>query len=254
MIKKSLLILFSGLSCFIFSSMISETPPDPTLFSKKFIETLKRNNQGLYVQTFEVTAADLDWLMKTSLSNPYLTEREKERIQEEIGNSTELKDKLKERLNENFEIFNKWIENDSINIDNIEFLNFYYELQLKKNSPFHVIEDGELFIKHGNKFYKINLDDVLFINNEWKYGEVDGIEEVDEHLNYISNDEYGDYVTDTAAAVTEVEAYDTTVVEPYYEDSYYPELNEKQAKKTDKIQKKIDALNRQKDEIYESAY
>jgi len=256
MFKKSILVLFAGFSCFVFSSLISETSPDPTLFSKKLIETFKHNNQEFYVQTFEVTDADLAWLKKISTSSPYLTEHEKENIEADITNSTELKEKLKERLNRNFEIFQEWAKNDSININNIEYLDFYYEVEFKKRSPFYVIDNGELFIKHGTKFYKISFDDVIFINNQWKYGEIDGITEVDEHLNYISTYDDSDYVVDTVAVVAEaVEydaevAYDTAAVEPYYEEMYYPNLTEKQAKKADKIQKKIDALNLQRDKIY----
>lgn len=257
MIKKSLLVLFAGFSCFIFSSSISETLPDPTVFSKKLIETLKQNNQDFYVQTFGIADADLDWLKKISTSSPYLTQHEKENIEADITNSSELKDKLKERLIRNFERFQDWAQSDSININNIEYLGFYYEIEFKKRAPFYVIDDGELFIKHGTKFYKISLDDVIFINNQWKYGEINSIEEVDEHLNYISEYEsYSDYTVDSVAVVAEaVEydpevAYDTAAAAPYYEELYYPDLTEKQAKKAAKIQKKIDALNLQREKIY----
>lgn len=258
MIKPTVLAFVFALTCFVFPSFISETLPDPAMYSKKLIETIKHNNQDFYIQTFQINDTDLDWLKKTALANPYLSESEKLLIQEDIGkNAEELNNKLKERLNRNFEQIQDWILRDSINVNNIEYVTFYYDLEFKRRSPFYVLDDGELFIKHGTKFYKISLDNIIFINNQWKYGEINDIDEVDEHLNYISNneyDEYSEYAVDSVAVVEP--AYDTAaaVVYDYYAEPYYPELTEKQTKKADKIQKKIDALLLQKDKIYQSGY
>lgn len=62
MFKTSLLVIISGFTYFFFSSSISETLPDPTVYSKKLIDVIKHNNQDAYVQAFEITDADLEWL------------------------------------------------------------------------------------------------------------------------------------------------------------------------------------------------
>lgn len=197
----------------------------------------------------------LSGLKKTSLANLYLSENEKLLIEEEIGNSEELKTKLKERLNRNYQKIQDWIQRDSIDINKIEYLAFYYDLEFKRPSPFYVLDDAELFIKHGTKFYKFSMDDIIFINNQWKYGEINGVYEVNEYLNYISNNDYDDYLGYVADSVAvEVVADTAAAAYDYYEEAYNPNLTEKQTKKADKIQKKIDALQLQKDKIYESAY
>lgn len=255
MFKTSLVIIISCFTYFFFSSSISETLPEPTVYSKKLIDVIKQNNQDAYVQAFKITDADLEWLKKTSLANLYLSENEKLLIEEEIGNSAELKTKLKERLNRNYQKIQDWIQQDSIDVNNIEYLAFYYDLEFKRPSPFYVLDDAELFIKHGTKFYKMSLDDIIFINNQWKYGEINGIYEVDEYLNFISNNDYDDYSGYAVDSVAVAAVVDTAFVAyDYYAEPYYPNLTEKQTKKAEKIQKKIDALNLQKDKIYESAY
>jgi hypothetical protein len=262
MIKTSFIVFVSGLACFIFSSLVSVAPPDPTVFSKLFVETIKKNNQDLYIKTFEMSDADFDWLLKTCLANPYLSEEKKADFQQEFSDVANIRNKTNEQLAKNFSIIEQWIKDDTININNIEFVDFYYELEYKRRSPFYILDNADLFIKHGTKYYKINMDDVAFVNNQWKYGEIDGIQEVDQNLNYIYRyDDYSYATTDSAAV-----AYDTTVayaadtayaVEPAYEEDYYgyePELTEKQSKKAAKIQKKIDALYAEKDKIYYSAH
>jgi len=259
MFKTSLTVFLSAAACLIFSSSVSTVLPDPQLYSKKLIEAIKKNDSVFFIQTFEVTDADLDMLAKTSLASPYLSEREKERIQEELSGRVELKAKLREQLKESFIKIQDWLLEDSININNIEFVDFYYEIEIKKRSPLYVIDNGELFIKHGTKFYKIRVDHVAYINNQWKYGEVDGIDEVDEHLNYISNYAYDDseYAVDTSAIVEPyaAESYDSVaagVADTAYYGDYYaePAYSDKQIKKAEKIQKKINALYIKQDKVY----
>ncbi len=257
MIKTSFIVFVTGLACLVFSSSVSVAPPDPAGFSKLFVETIKKNNQDLYVKTFEMSDTDFDWLLKTCLANPYLSEEKKADFQQEFSDIAAIRSKMNTQLIENFTIIQQWIKDDTINISNIEFVDFYYDLEYNRRSPFYILDNADLFVKHGTKYYKINMDDVAFVNNQWKYGEIDGIQEVDKNLNYIYR--YDDYVTDSVAEAV----YDTTAayavdtayaVEPAYEEDYYgydqPVLTEKQSKKVAKIQKKIDALYEQQNKIY----
>ena len=256
MIKNAFIVFVTGLTCLVFSSSVSVAPPDPASFSKLFVETIKKNNQDLYVKTFEMSDADFDWLMKTCLANPYLSEEKKADFQQEFSDIPGIRNKMNTQLIENFTIIQQWIKDDTINISNIEFVDFYYDMEYNRRSPFYILDNADLYVKHGTKYYKINMDDVAFVNNQWKYGEIDGIQEVDKNLNYIYR--YDDYVTDSVAVAydtTVAYAVDTAYAEPAYEEDYYgyePELTEKQSKKVAKIQKKIDALYLQKDKIYYS--
>ncbi|MGN6647234.1 MAG: hypothetical protein ACTHJT_11970 [Cytophaga sp.] len=260
MIKTSFIVFVSGLTCFIFSSLVTVAPPDPAGFSKLFVETIKKNNKDLYIKTFEMSDADFDWILKTCLANPYLSEEKKTDFKQEFGDLTKIHDKMNEQLTENFSAIQKWIQEDTININNIEFVDFYYDLEYDRRAPFYVLDNANLFIKHGTKYYKINMDDVVFVNNQWKFGDIDHIDEVDKYLDYISTyDDYAYAVDSTAAVVydtTAAYAVDSAYAEPVYEEEYYdydePQLTEKQSKKVAKIQKKIDALYLQKDKIYYS--
>lgn len=265
MYKKTLLLVLSFVACLVFSSSTTEVPPDPTLYSKKLFEVLKKNNQELYVSAFEITDADIDLLIKLSTENPYISKSDIERIQEKLSEKSSLKKKLKERLNRNYTKVQDWIEANDININTIEYLTFYYTIQLEKDSPFHTIKSGELFIKHGTKFYRIHLDDAIYINNQWKYGEIDGIEEVNEYLNYENSYEYAVedsvyYDQDVAAEAYDVvtvpsEEYDyTTAVEVDTAYEYSPDYkvcSDKVNKKVLKLQKKINALYDKEDKMHE---
>ena len=254
MFKKIALLFAVCLSTF---ALFAASPPDPFLFSTKLLQTLKQNDREFYIRSFEITGGDLAVLITNALTNPYMSDRERERMQEDMLNKENISERIKGQLDRNFTIIQEWAARDTINLAAIEFVDFYFELELKRNTPFYVIDNGSLFVKHGAKFYKLSVEDAAFINGQWKYGEIDGIHEVDSKLNYI--DEYDDYVydaVDTAAVAYDTTvAYDTAAVEPYYEDPYYyPDLSEKQSKKMNKIQKKIDALNEKKEKIYESVY
>lgn len=256
MFTKSLILFFLCFSSCVFC-LSAATPPDPFLFSKKLIETIKQNNRELYLRSFEITGNDIESILQHALANPYLSEREKERMQEETLNKEDIVAKIKVRMDRNFTLIEDWVQRDTINLAAVEFIDFYFELELKKNAPFYAIDNGDLFIKHGTKFYKLRIDEAAFINGQWKYGEIDGITEVDDKLNYIDDYYYESSAVDTAAVAVDsaVAVVDTFAVEPYYEEPYaYPELNEKQAEKAEKIQKKIDALYEKKEKLYNSLY
>ncbi len=240
MIRSLCILLLSAFSCLLFSSAVSVTPPDPDTFSKLFIETIKQNNKELFVKTFEITEADFHWLLKTLLENPYQSEVEKARIRESEEKIPEtIKEMYEQRLND-FTTLQKWITDDTINANTIELVDFFYEIKLLKEFPFHIIKEGILFIKHGTKFYTIHVDEIVFVNNQWKFGKIKGIQEsprqVDFYLFYMDEDTHvlDDFapVYDTAAAV----AFDTLKAQT---DVIF---TEKQSKKADKIQQKINAL------------
>ena len=249
MIKSFFILFVSLVGCLIFSSSVSVAPPDPDTFFKSFLETIKQNDVELYVKTFEVTDADLEWMTQTCLASPHLTEEQKASTRSELSQKSGIKDKLTEQLRENFAYIQEWIKRDTINVNNLELIDFFYRLELDKRHPFYSIERSSIYFKHGTRFYRINIKDVFFANNQWKYGEIHGgsIEEVDTELNPIYIPVADDYtgIADTVAADT------TVLVEPYYEngDYYNPSLTNKQDKKVAKIQKKIDALSEQRDKI-----
>lgn len=258
MFKSTFFLVLSCIVCLIFSSSIAEVPPDPTLYSKKLFDVLKTNNQEQYVNAFEITDADIDLLIKLSIENPYLSKSELKRLQAELSDKTSLKNKLEDRLLKNYSLVQKWIKINDININAIEYLTFYYTIQVEKGSSFYTINSGELYIKHGTKNYLIKLDNALHINNQWKYGEIKNIVEVDAFLNYVDMydyADYSDYVGEDSSYVQAPDEYDyavSAVIDTAYisgSDQNHT-FSEKDTKKLFKLQEKIDALNRQIDEIY----
>ncbi|WP_299248283.1 hypothetical protein [uncultured Cytophaga sp.] len=256
MFKSTLLLLLSCIVCLIFSSSVSEVPPDPTVYSKKLFEVLKKNDQALYISSFEITDADIDLLNKLALEDPYISKSEMKRFQDELSDKSSLKKKLNERLNKNYTKVQEWIIANDIHINTIEYLTFYYTLQIEKGSPFYSINSGALYIKHGTKKYLIKLDNALYINNQWKYGEIDQIEEVNEYLNYVdAYSDYVDYANEDSIYVETYDDYDTAVyavVDTAYisGSEYNRTFSEKETKKIFKIQEKIDALNKKLDKVY----
>ena len=238
MIRSSFLILCSGLICLLFSSSVAVAPPDPAIFSNVFIETIKKNDQQLFVKTFEITEADFQWIVNAFLENPYQSEKEKELIQLSVERIPDAKTKMDEMRLEDFKTIQQWIVSDTINISTIELVDFFYELKFKKDLPFHIIKKGALFIKHGTKYYIIYMDEIAFINNKWRYERISRIEEVPQRIDYtLFYEEEDAYPADDFIPV-----YDT-VAAPV-DTLKIPEqaLTEKQSEKADKIQKKINAL------------
>ncbi|MGN6647232.1 MAG: hypothetical protein ACTHJT_11960 [Cytophaga sp.] len=250
---KSFFILFLSLSgCLIFSSSVSVAPPDPDDFLKFFLETIKKNDVELYVKTFEVSDADLEWMTQTCLASSYITENQKASTQYELSQKSGIKDKLTTQLRENFSYIQEWIKRDSINVNNLKLVNFFYKLELEKRYPFYTIDRSSMYLKHGTRFYKININKIVFLNGHWKYGEIHGssIEEVDKDLNSIYNAMDDDYTAEPDNAAVDTVVYDTTItVDPAYDHNAGFALTDKQAKKAAKIQKKIDALYEQRDKI-----
>ncbi len=274
MTRALYILLLSGLSCLFFSSAVSVTPPpDPDTFAKLFLETLKKNDKELFVKTFGLTEADINWVVDEWLKNPYLTEKEKEEIREKSKDLSGFWASQDESLTKNFDRIQKWILSDSIQVNAIEFVDFYYQLSIQKDVPVYFLHDCNLFIKHGTRYYKIIFEFNILINNQWKIGKIKKIIEVDKNLNLLSNTGY-EYQEDAYCSVfgicSKEISYDTVAV-GYYDESVpvvvdttlyssdsvatygwhttLPPLTEKQSKKADKIQKKLNALYEQQEKI-----
>ncbi len=248
MIKSFFILFASLLGCLVFSSSVLVAPPDPGAFAKLFVASLGQNDQELYMRTFELSEGDLDWMTKIVIESPYFSENEKALIKGDSIGSAELSRNLRWHLKEGAAVLQKWIELDSIQVNNIEILDFYYKMGIIKNYPYYIIPNGSLFIKHQTKYYKITFDHIAFVNNQWKFAIIDDICEVNKNLDRVS--EYEDFYPysgeDSIAAVV----YDTmAIVEPPYDYNYDPALTSKQDKKAAKIQKKIDALYEQQNKI-----
>jgi hypothetical protein len=275
MIRSLFIFVLTGFSCLLFSSAVSITtpPPDTDAFSKLFIETLKKNDKELYKKTFALTEADMTWVVDTWLKNPYVTEKEKEELREKSNDLSGFWMSQEEGLTKSFDRIQKWILSDSIEVNAIEFVDFYYHLSIQKEVPFYLLHDCNLFIKHGTKYYKIFFEFNMFVNNQWKIGKIKKIIEVDKDLNLLSNAGYEyeenaycsifgicskeisydtvalDYYDESVAVVVDTALYPADSAASYGWHTGLPPLTEKQSKKAGKIQKKIDALSDQRDKI-----
>ena len=275
MIRSLFMLLLPGLSCLLFSSAVPVTtpPPDPETFSKLFVETIKKNDKELYIKTFGFTEADMEWAVDAWLKNPYLTEKQKEEVREKAKDMSGFWTDQNEMLTRNFDRIQKWILADSIQVNAIEYVDFYYQLGIQKDAPVYLLHDCNLFIRHGTKYYKIIFEFNAFINNQWKIAKVRKIIEVDKNLNLLSNSGYEyeedgyssvfgigseeisydtlpiEYDAETAVVAVDTTLYPADSVAEYGWHTELPPLTEKQSRKADRIQKKIDALYEQQEKI-----
>ncbi|MGN6647233.1 MAG: hypothetical protein ACTHJT_11965 [Cytophaga sp.] len=252
MVRSLFILLLSGFSCLLFSSAVSvEPPPDPDVFSKLFVGTIKKNDKELFMKTFGFTEADVKWMVDTCLKNPYLTEKDKEDVREKSKDLTWFWTDQNERLTTSFNRIQTWTLSDSIQLDAIEFIDFYYNLGIQKEAPVYILHDTNLLIKHETKYYKIIFDIVIFINNQWKVGKVKKIVKVDPNQKssfYSASFPFDigirseEITYDTASAVIVADTLYADSVANYDWHTELPPLTEKQSKKANRIQKKIDAL------------
>lgn len=268
---KIIFFLFTGLFFTGLSSFISTPVPDPDSFGKEFIETIKKKSREAYISKYAVTKEDFAWLQKEISANQYVNEELKESYLESMLKDTSINTKIREKLSGNYDAVEYWIKKDTIDLSQVSYIRTFYTMSYYSTTPFNVLGNGIIFIKHKTNYYKLEIAQAAFINNKWVYGENLRITKVDKYINRIQGektvDTYDEVAYDSVAVVidtTMAVAYDTTgmVEDSYYSDEMvidnnanrYSGLNPKQAKKIEKMQKQIDALYIKMDKEYSKEY
>ena len=238
LLNLRLIFLFS-LVLFCFSFIYNEPIPEPSIFGKKFIETIKQNNESVYIQTFSLTRQEWEAYFIKSRQNAYLSEEQKLKI-----NQQKLEYTISEwdvNLKRNFNRIQTWIVNDTIDISKIKYIDIDYVLLFnKKYSPSYHLVDIYILIKHDSQLFKIRFFNVNYINNKWVCGMISSITKVDAYLQEIKEAEPPrDHPIE----------YDTSSVIVNENDSLYfpPHSNHKKLSKNDslkvlKLQNKIEGI------------
>lgn len=252
------------------SSFISSTIPDPEIFGKEFIETIKKGSKENYINKYAITKEDITWIKSEITANPYVSEEMKKNYLEYMINDKSYITKMHQRLSENYDVIANWIKSDTIDLTQVSYITTFYDVKYFNNTLYKVLDEGVVFIKHKANYYKIIVYQVGFVNNKWAYGQGIQIKKVDQYLNRIPNrtmyDQTYSDITQSSPIVDTMISYDTMSV---YQEEYpisdekividnnqnqYTGLNTKQAKKIDKLQKQIDALYIKMDKEYSKEY
>jgi len=228
------ILLISTALILVSSSFNPPEIPNPWIFTKKFVDVIKVNNQEYYVNEFNITEEDISSVKQIVKYDSYLTPEEKNRALNGQFRSVDDPDN-KRILIENFRLVQRWAKEDSIDLNDIEIIRIFFELASDKQIPFYVLDHAELFVKHKSKFYKIVFNDVICLKDQWRLGYIDRIYEVDPFLNYVLK-EFGenDYFEEIGLidSIPEPPVIDTTI---FVEST-------PQIRKANRVQKKIDKL------------
>ncbi len=266
--NKISIVLFSSLLVIVLSSFISTPVPDPEIFGKEFIETIKKKSRDAYINKYSISKEDFTWTTTQISGASYIPEELKKSYQEYLLKDSSFNKEVRRHLSENYDAIEAWIKKDTIDISQLSYVQTFYDIKYIHNMVFNAMDEGAIFVKYKSSYYTITIGRVLFINNKWVYGENLRITKVDKYLKQMPGertaDAYDEVAYDTVAVVAEA-VEDSIIVHDEYSlvqdelvidnnASRYSGLNPKQAKKIEKMQKQIDALYKKMDTEYSKEY
>jgi len=234
---------------FISSSYRNSQPPNPEEFAKGLVELLKKNEKPTYLKAYLMNTSDLNWIVNQMNSSPFITNEEKENFVKNFGDTTEL-NRMNGSLERGYSEFEEWVQQENINLNDLEYVQFDYELKYKHRTPFYILDDSELFVKHKDQYYRIRIDESAFINGRWVSGRIKGVDKSDQYLH----DEYYGYNEYYGADTTAVAVTEAPPEEEYQIDSVAVIDEQVLTKKQQKLEKKIDAQQKKLWKLIDQRY
>jgi len=152
-------------------------------------QTLNTGDTATYTKMAKIKKADFDSLAQKVLAYEHLSE--KQRMQFEKLNLSYANKEIKQALNkmhsESLKKLQKFRNVDSTHEYSFYLVGLEYEYILDKDIPVILLEDLDLVYKIGDSYYKLNIDDVAFVNGMWKMGRVKRVTQVDVYFDRISS-------------------------------------------------------------------
>lgn len=243
--RKILLFLISACSLLLTATSFKHgRVPDPEDYARSFVDVLRKKDRELYLNTFALTTSDLAWLSKIINANPYMTEGGKQSWNSRIGDSVLFIQNIREDLGRNYNHIERWCKEDTIDLSQLEYATCYFELEYDPKEPFYICEDLMICVKYKDKYFAFSIDEAVYVNGRWTYGEVDGISERNQYWKYVSETNYTEYSI----------SVDSAAAPAYYEEAVPVEAPAAEMvlnKKQQKIQKKINAENAKLDKLFQ---
>lgn len=250
--KNSLVSLFVVLTLVLasFSFKLDEEIPNPEDYTKLFLEVIRKNDRQLYLNTFSVNKDDIGWMYMGLANNPFSTPEDKQYLNLKLTDSSEFIRNTNNELNEGYDNLVNWKETNQIELSQVEYLTVDYEIAHDPKKPFYLCEDLNIYVKYQDKYFRIAIDEAIYLNGKWRHGKIVDISESDQYLMRIKKyDSEEAYDVDSMVAYADTGSVyaDTAAVAPAGYDGYSREMTKKQQK----IQNKIDALHKKEYELYE---
>jgi hypothetical protein len=213
--------------------------PDPEVFGKRVIETLKTGDTTVYKNAFKVDKEILLSFFEGIYNDPYSSIGKSEYFSKQVQEgSDQAVLKVSRFLTENIQVVEAWKEKEKIDLRKLGYLRTYFNFGYSQEEGIFEIKQAEVLARHDSSFYLLKFKDVILIGKNWYGGQLKGIVKLTSDFNesgirYTYRNLSGITVADTTVSVVEEKA-----IVKEEED-----ISKRMQKKRERLYRKLDKLD-----------